>query len=79
VKRERSDWKLDRMLEDGIADCGLRIADCGLRIYTTFNLDFASVVERIHKSAIRNPQSAIQLPILLFLEDHGIFRLLAVS
>src|SRR5262245_51015661 len=36
---------------------GLRIADCGLRIYTTFNLDFASVVERSNKSAIRNPQS----------------------
>src|SRR5215510_8406631 len=53
------------MLEDGewesggIADCGLRIADCGLRIDKTLNLDFESTVEQTHKSAIRNPQSAI--------------------
>src|SRR5215475_6434205 len=38
---------------------GLRIADCGLRIDKTFNPDFASAVEQTHKSAIRNPQSAI--------------------
>src|SRR5689334_16642449 len=39
---------------------GLRIADCGLRIDKTFNLDFALAVEQTHKSAIRNPQSAIR-------------------
>jgi len=38
----------------------LRIADCGLRIDKIFNLDFASAVEQAHKSAIRNPQSAIR-------------------
>jgi hypothetical protein len=43
-----------------IADCGLRIANCELRIDTVFNLDFESTVEQIHKSAIRNPQSAIR-------------------
>src|SRR5262249_23477335 len=47
-----------------IADCGLRIADCGLRIDKTFNLDFEPAVGRTHKSAIRNPQSAIRSPTL---------------
>jgi hypothetical protein len=45
---------------------GLRIADCGLRIDKTFGPDFAIAVEQIHKSAIRNPQSAITTPHSLF-------------
>jgi len=45
-----------------IADCGLRIADCGLRIDKTFNLNFEPAVKQTHKSAIRNPQSAIRNP-----------------
>jgi len=55
---------LVKLLDFGLAkpveeDCGLRIADCGLRIDKTLNLDFESTVEQTHKSAIRNPQSAI--------------------
>ncbi len=55
---------LVKLLDFGLAkpaegDCGLRIADCGLRVDKTPNLDFESTVERTHKSAIRNPQSAI--------------------
>ena len=46
----------------GVWDCGLRIADCGSRIDTVFNLNFESASEQIHKSAIRNPQSAICNP-----------------
>jgi hypothetical protein len=68
---------LDRWVGLRIADCGLRIADCGLRIDITFDLDLESAVEQTHQSAIRNPQSAI--PNLLFLEDHGVFRLTIVS
>jgi len=41
---------------------GLRIADCGLRIDKTFNLNFEPAVKQTHKSAIRNPQSAIRNP-----------------
>jgi len=48
-----------------------------LRIDITFDLDLESAVEQTHQSAIRNPQSAI--PNLLFLEDHGVFRLTIVS
>jgi Tol biopolymer transport system component len=55
---------LVKLLDFGLAkpvgrDGELRIADCGLRIDKTPDLDFESAVERAHKSAIRNPQSAI--------------------
>jgi hypothetical protein len=33
-----------------------------LRIDKSFNLDFARAVGKTHKSAIRNPQSAIRNP-----------------
>src|SRR5262249_43473146 len=63
--RDSWSWEWDCGLR--IADCGLRIADCGLRIDKTFNLHFAPAVEQTHKSAIRNPQSAIPLPLFLLL------------
>src|SRR5262245_33631958 len=55
---------LVKLLDFGLAkpagrDGDMRSAECGLWVDKTPNLDFESTVERTHKSAIRNPQSAI--------------------
>src|SRR5438045_3655073 len=54
-------------------DCGLRIADCGLREACLSSFDSRAARRRreesapLFKSAIRNPQSAIRLPVTVLL------------
>ena len=72
VRRERGDWKLDRMLESG--EWGVGSGEWGV------GSGEWGVVEKILLPTPHSPFPIPHspLPILLFLEDYGVFRLLAV-